>query len=231
VKFPTLHRWDLSQSEAVALQRELAARVHVATPLPLEACRLVAGADVSYNRFSDVLHASVVVLSFPDLEVVETADVSTRVTFPYVPGLLSFREAPPLLAAFAQLASAPDAVLFDGQGTAHPRRLGIASHLGLWLEVPCVGCAKSRLTGRFVEPDPAAGSSSPLMDGKEQIGAVLRTKNRVNPLFVSPGHLIDLASSLRLTLACVRGYRLPEPTRRAHLRVNEQRRLKGDTPD
>jgi deoxyribonuclease V len=138
--------------------------------------------------------------------------------------LLSFREAPALLKAFAKLQSQPDVVMIDGHGIAHPRRLGIASHIGLWLQVPCIGCAKSRLTGKYKEPGLKAGSITPLMDRDEQIGSIVRTKTKVKPVFVSPGNLIDMASSVRVVLETTRGYRIPEPTRLAHLRVNELRR-------
>jgi deoxyribonuclease V len=216
------HSWDLTPAEAVVLQRELAGRVDVRAPLTR--CDLIAGADISYNRFSTTFYASVVVLRFDTCEIVETQDAVGEVSFPYVPGLLSFREAPVLLEAFAKVRSEPDAVMLDGQGIAHPRRLGLASHIGLWLERPCIGCAKSRLIGRFQEPGPKAGSLAPLVDHGEVIGDVVRTKDRVQPVFVSPGHLIDLPSAVRLVLATSRGYRIPEPTRQAHLHVNVLRR-------
>jgi deoxyribonuclease V len=221
-----LHRWDLSPAEAVALQRELARRVDVRTPLP--AFDLVAGADISYNKYDPLFFASVIVYRVSDGTLVETQDVSRLSTFPYVPGLLSFREAPALLDAFAKLKTRPDVIMIDGQGIAHPRRLGIASHIGLWLDFPTVGCAKSLLAGKCKPPDPAAGSLSPLMIGDEQVGYVVRTKNKVNPVFISAGHKIDLASAVKVVSATVRGYRIPEPTRQAHLRVNALRR--GEIP-
>ncbi len=217
-----LHSWDVTWPEATALQKQLAARVDTAQPLGR--CDLVAGADVSYDRFSPVLYAAVVVLKLPGLEVVETRGVRAMAGFPYRTGYLSFREAPPLVEAFARLDHDPDAVVLDGQGLAHPRRFGLACHLGLWLDRPCVGCAKSRLTGRFEEPAAEAGSWTDLKVGDEVVGAVVRTKARVKPLFVSPGHRIDLAGSIDLVLRCCRGYRLPEPTRQAHLLVNALRR-------
>jgi deoxyribonuclease V len=222
---PKLHRWDLEPPEAVALQRELAARVDVTRPLPK--FDLLAGADISFNLRSPILYATVIVWRVSDGQIVETRDAVRAVDFPYVPGLLSFREAPALLEAFAQLESVPDAVVCDGQGIAHPRRLGIAAHLGLWLNLPCLGCAKSRLTGRFEEPAPEAGSTSPLYDRKEIIGDVVRTRDRVKPVFVSPGHLIDRAGAVRVVLAAARGYRLPEPTRLADQRVGMLRRQAG----
>ncbi len=146
----SLHRWDLTPKEAVVLQRELADRVITDAPLP--SCSLIAGADVSYNKFDPVIYAGVVVLSLPDLAVVERRGASIECHFPYIPGLLSFREAPALMAAFAKIESVPDAVMLDGQGIAHPRRLGLASHVGLWLDVPCLGCAKSLYVGKYEEP-------------------------------------------------------------------------------
>jgi deoxyribonuclease V len=221
----SLHSWDLTPKAAVALQRELA--VHVETSTPLGEVELVAGADISYNRFSPTIYAGVVVMRIKDGEVIERIGVVTKTAFPYVPGLLSFREAPPALQAFAKLKHKPDAVLLDGQGFAHPRRVGLASHIGLWLGLPCVGCAKSRLIGEFKAPKRTAGSWSDLIDKGEAIGRVVRTKTGVNPLFVSVGHKIDLESAVRLTLAACRGYRLPEPTRQAHLFVNELRTKGG----
>jgi deoxyribonuclease V len=159
-----------------------------------------------------------------DFSVLERRAAVAQVDFPYTPGLLSFREAPVLLDALAKLKHTPDVVMCDGQGVAHPRRLGLASHVGLFLDRPCVGCAKSKLTGKYEEPGPEPGSRSPLLYRGQVIGSVVRTKARALPLFVSPGHRIDLESSVRLVLGCCRGYRLPEPTRLAHLYVNEVRR-------
>jgi deoxyribonuclease V len=226
MNFPTLHRWDLSPKEAVALQRQLAGRV--VTNVPVRSCNLIAGGDCSYNRFSTTMYAGVVVLRADDLSVVERKGAVAEATFPYVPGLLSFREAPILLDAFARLEHTPDVILYDGQGRAHPRRLGIACHLGVWLNVPCVGCAKSRLVGQLTGPGRKAGSSAPLIDHGEVVGRVVRTKTGVKPLFVSPGHLIDIDSAVHWVLATTRKYRLPEPTRLAHLYVNELRR--GEQP-
>lgn len=225
MKIPNLHRWDVTPTEAVALQRELASRVDVTTPLTSFAT--VAGADISYNRYSPVFFACVVVLKLPDLRVVEERTAVVNSTFPYVPGLLSFREAPALLEAFRQLETRPDLVMIDGQGFAHPRRFGIACHMGLWLGVPTLGCAKTRLTGTFEEPGPAAGSTSPLLDRGEVIGTVLRNKDRVAPLFISPGHRIDVASAVKAVRVTTRRHRMPEPTRLAHERVNDFRRRTG----
>lgn len=220
-----LHDWDLSPTRAIALQRELASRVDLTPPLgPLAR---VAGADISYNLYSPTVYASVVVLSWPDGALLEARDVVRDVAFPYVPGLLSFRELPPLLEAFAQLETVPDLVVADGQGVAHPRRLGVAAHLGLWLGIPCVGCGKSRLCGTFAEPPAERGGRSPLMDGDERIGTVLRTRAKVSPLYVSPGHLIDHEGAVEAVLRLAPKYRQPETTRRAHDRVNDLRRRAG----
>ena len=218
---PTLHSWNMTPREAVALQRELARQLDVNRPL--KKCELIAGADCSYNRFSPRLYAAVVVLRVSDMSIVETQGVVGDASFPYVPGLLSFREIPIVLQAFAKLKHRPDVVMADGQGYAHPRRLGLACHLGLCLQIPTFGCAKTRLTGTFEEPGLKAGDVAPLMDKDEIIGNVVRTKNKTKPLFVSPGHWIDLASAVHLTLQSCRGYRIPEPTRQAHLHVNHLR--------
>ena len=222
MKIHALHHWDVTPPEATRLQTELAALVDVRPPL--KKCDLVAGADVSYTRYSNTMHAAVVVLRADDLSVVEVRGAVLETAFAYRPGYLSFREAPALLEAFAKVESEPDAVMLDGQGLAHPRRLGLASHVGLWLRKPTVGCAKSRLTGRFGPLPRPAGSAVPLTATGEVIGMVVRTKAGVQPVFVSPGHLIDLESSVGLVLRCRRGYRLPEPTRQAHLHVNALRR-------
>jgi len=219
------HSWDLSPTEAVALQRQLAPRV-ILRPLPRR-IRTVAGADVSYNRFSDVVYASIVVLALPGLSVVDRADAVDRFTFPYVPGLLSFRELPPLLDAWRRLSVRPDVLLLDGQGLAHPRRFGLACHAGLVLGLPTVGCAKTLFVGTYEDPGDDAGSSSPLVDRGEVVGAALRTRTRVAPVFVSPGHRADVASSVALALAVTGRFRIPEPTRLAHMRANDLRRAAG----
>ena len=207
------------------MQRELAKLIDVRTPLTK--CDLIAGADISYNRFSSRFYAAVIVLRVDDYSVVEVQHAVRESPFPYVPGLLTFREGPALLDAFALVQSPVDAVMFDGQGIAHPRRLGLASHMGLWLKVPSIGCAKSLLTGHYKEPGEKAGSVAPLKYRNEVLGEAVRTKDRTKPVFVSAGHLIDLPSAVRLVSQTSRGYRIPEPTRRAHLTVNEIRRQDG----
>jgi deoxyribonuclease V len=222
MEFANLHSWDLSPTEAVALQRSLAERVDVTTPLG--PWQTVASADVSYNKRSAWHYAAVVVVRAGTFEPIERVSVVGEATFPYIPGLLSFREAPVLLEAFRKLKTRPDVVLCDGQGIAHPRRIGITCHLGLWLGIPTIGCAKSLLCGTYDEPGPEKGARSPLIHRDEVIGAVVRTRARVRPLYVSPGHLCDLESAVAVTLACTDKYRLPVPARMAHVYVNEMRR-------
>jgi deoxyribonuclease V len=223
--YEQLHDWTMTPREAVELQKRLRERVRV-RPHAGKRIETVAGADISFNKFSPVIYTGIVVLRLPSLEVVEEVGVVGETQFPYVPGLLSFREAPSVLEAWAKLKTEPDAVMFDGQGIAHPRRVGIASHVGLFLNRPTLGCAKSVLVGRHAELAEERGSWQPLIDPKndETVGAALRTKTRVQPIYVSPGHLIDLPGAIELTLAADGGYRQPEPTRRAHLLVNALRR-------
>jgi deoxyribonuclease V len=221
------HDWDLTPAAARDLQRKLAAEVIGHGPLDIPGILeggLVAAVDASFDRGGTEISAAVVIVRMPTFEVVERVGVSEPLTFPYVPGLLSFREAPSVLSAFGRISTVPDVVLCDGQGTAHPRRLGIACHLGLWLNLPTVGCGKSRLCGEFVEPGPRRGDRSPLVDKGETIGAVVRTRDRVSPLFVSPGHLCDLDDAVALVMGTTGKLRLPTPTRMAHDYVNEVRR-------
>jgi deoxyribonuclease V len=228
MKAASLHAWDLSPTEAVAVQKQLRDRV-VLRSLP-EDVRIVAGADVSFDKYSEVIHAGFVVLRLPDLEVVETVGVTTRTRFPYVPGLLSFRETPALIEAWERVSVRPDVVVLDGQGLAHPRRFGIACHVGLLFDLPAVGFAKTLFVGKYEEPGERAGSASPLVDRGETVGAVVRTKDRTNPIFVSPGHLADAESATALALRTTTRYRIPEPTRLAHLFVNAVRRGEAWTP-
>ena len=183
----------------------------------------IAGCDVSYRRFGSQFHGAVAVLEYPSLEVVETATATLESPFPYVPGLLSFREMPALVAAMQRLERAPDVVMVDGQGIAHPRRLGIAAHLGVWFDIPALGCAKSRLCGTAEEPGFRRGGMTELRDDGEAVGMTLRTRDGVRPVFVSPGHRVNVPSAVEVVLACHGGYRLPEPTRQAHLLANRQR--------
>jgi deoxyribonuclease V len=208
------HPWDLSVAEARALQLRLAEKVVAETTFDPSAVRTVAGVDVGFR--DKVAQAAVVVLSFPDLEPLEYALGRAPVTFPYVPGLLTFREGPSVLNALEKLAIWPDLFLFDGHGLAHPRRFGLAAHMGVILDRASIGCAKSRLTGSHDEPGQAVGDWVPLRDCDETIGAVVRSRAKVKPLYVSVGHRVDLPTSIDLVLHCTRGYRLPETTRFAH---------------
>jgi deoxyribonuclease V len=218
----TLHSWDLSTAEARDLQLDLAARVDRTRVLP--AIETVAGADVSYEIRGKWLYASVVVLRMGTWEVIDRSGIIAEARFPYVPGLLSFREAPPVIEAFKKLTIRPDVLICDGQGIAHPRRLGLASHLGLWLGLPTIGCAKSWLCGEYEEPAWERGASSPMTDNGETIGAVVRTRTRIKPLYVSTGHLCDLESAIATVLATAVTYRQPFTTRLAHQYVNDLRR-------
>jgi deoxyribonuclease V len=210
-----LHSWDLSPSQAIALQKELARDIIASGEV--NSVRLVGGADISVPRDSRMARAAVVVLSYPELEVVEVEMGVAELRFPYIPGLLSFREAPVILELVNKLSNQPDLLIVDGQGIAHPRRLGIASHIGLWLDRPTIGCAKSRLCGEHDEVGYEAGSQTRIADDGEVIGTVLCTRAGSKPLYISPGHKIGLEESVQWTLACTRGYRLPEPSRLAHL--------------
>ena len=215
MKVHNLHGWQTSVPQAFGIQRELAARVSRTSEITEP--RLIAGVDISVSRGQSMATGAVVVVDYPALELVEMKTVNGKLDFPYIPGLLSFREAPLALAAFEKLAATPDLILVDGQGLAHPRRLGLASHLGLLLDTPTIGCAKSRLCGSYEEPDVALGSRADLVDNGEVIGTVLRTKRAINPLYISIGHKMDLETAIGWVLACCRGYRIPEPLRLAHL--------------
>jgi deoxyribonuclease V len=214
VKIRALHGWDLTPKEAMALQEEL--RGHVIREDRIGTVRRVAGVDVGFEQDGNVTRAAVAVLSFPGLELQDSALARETTRFPYVPGLLSFREAPAVLEAFSRLRRAPDLLLYDGQGIAHPRRCGIASHVGLLLDLPYIGVAKTRLIGEHGRAPAAKGSWTPLTDGGEVIGAVLRTRTGVKPLFVSIGHRVSLETAVHYVMACVTRYRLPETTRWAH---------------
>ncbi len=220
-----LHSWNLSYSQAREVQADLACKVEF-TRLK-KSPKLIAGIDCAFSKDGERIFAAVVVLRPPQFELVEAVSASRRVTFPYIPGLLSFREAPVCLAAVEKLQKQPDLFIIDGQGIAHPRRLGLAAHLGLFLDQPTIGCAKSRLTGIYEEPPFKKGSYSLLKDAKgkqniksEIIGAVVRTRTNVKPVFVSVGHKCLLEDATRVVLDCAVRYRLPEPTRLAHQAVS-----------
>ncbi|NLN59771.1 MAG: deoxyribonuclease V [Deltaproteobacteria bacterium] len=223
MKIVMLHRWDVTCAEAILIQQKLRDKLVLGDEPGGAPPKTVAGADISYSRHSDLFFAVVLLFSYPALEVLEEACWMERVRFPYVPGLLSFREGPPLLRAFEGLSRTPDLAIFDGQGIAHPRGVGLASHMGLFIDVPTIGCAKTRLVGEYEPPGMDRGDLSELLYKGEPVGKVLRTKKNVRPLFVSPGHRIGRESAAEFVLSCCRGYRSPEPLRRAHLRVNELR--------
>jgi len=209
-----LHNWDVSAKQAVEIQKKLAAQVDnhgsIGTP------SLIAGVDVSGANERGIARAAIVILNYPDLNTIDTVTIEAEVSFPYVPGLLSFREMPILIKAFEKLDAVPHLVLVDGQGIAHPRRLGLAAHLGLFLDLPTIGCAKSRLVGTHGELPDEAETWTELFDGNEVIGATVRTKIKTNPLYVSVGHKISLPKAIYWTLQCCKKHRLPEPTRLAH---------------
>lgn len=206
-----LHEWPQTAQEAIAIQQQLRERVKRENDLP--EIRYVAGVDAGYDNASGMTQAAVAVLSFPDLQLCDRAIVRRPTSFPYVPGLLSFREVPAVLDALAQLTIAPDLVLCDGQGLAHPRRFGIACHLGVLSDLPTIGVAKSRLIGTHAELGSEKGNWQPLIDRGETIGAVVRSRSDVNPLYVSIGHRISLGSAIDYVLRCTPKYRLPETTR------------------
>lgn len=219
---PPLHRWSMTPRQAIRLQQRLAARVRI-TPLR-RAPRLVVGADVAFGTDGQICLAGVVVYDLRTHEVVEEQLAWRPVKFPYVAGLLSFREAPAVLAAVRKLRTTPDVFMFDAQGLAHPRRMGLASHVGLLMNCPTIGCAKSRLCGEHKTPAAKAGSTAPLIDHGETIGAVLRTRDDINPVYVSIGHRVTLDDAVAVVLSCVTRYRLPQPTRLAHILVTRHRR-------
>lgn len=219
-----MHDWNVSVNEAAEIQKKLRSEIQL-EKLPRPP-KVIAGVDVSNNRFSNVLYAGFVSMTFPDLVPVEQAFAELEVTFPYVPGFLSFREIPALLKAFEKLKTRPDLLCVDGQGIAHPRRMGIAAHLGLVLDIPSVGFAKSVLYGEGSEPAPEAPAYSYLKDSRDGqiIGAKVRTKTKTKPMIVSPGHRITIDEAAELCILTRGRYRIPEPTRRAHEAVNAFRR-------
>jgi deoxyribonuclease V len=228
MKINDLHRWDVTYHEAVAIQQSLRGRLIIPAEDPPDAYSLIAGADVSYAKKSDLFFAAVVLLTHPGLDIIEERQAIEKAPFPYIPGLLTFREGPVLLKAFTHLERKPDLVIFDGQGIAHPRGVGLASHMGLFLDVPTIGCGKKRLVGHHQDLGDGRGDCVPLVFEERMVGTVLRTKPRVNPVFVSPGHKIGMQRAVEVVLNCCRGYRLPEPVRKAHAAVN-QLRLSGRT--
>jgi deoxyribonuclease V len=227
VKVTSLHSWRVSIAEAKDIQRDLAGKVSRSGEP--ESPRLIAGVDISVKREEGRATGAVVILKYPELRVVEVKIIGGRLDFPYIPGLLSFREAPLILAACQELTLVPDLILVDGQGIAHPRRMGLASHLGLFLDMPTIGCAKSLLCGRHEVPGDEPGSYAEIRDGEEIIGTALRTKPGVKPVYVSIGHRLSLESAIYWVLKCCRGYRLPEPARLAHLAAGGNLEMPPDT--
>ncbi len=227
LKINQLHHWNVSPKEAVKIQKSLADKILI-RPRPAH-LNYIAGADIAYNKRSNYFFAAVVILDYSTLETVEIQTASGISTFPYISGLLSFREIPLLIKCFEKISIIPDVVMCDSQGYAHPRRFGLACHLGLLLNLPTIGCAKSRLIGDGKLPDYRKGNYTDLIDKNELIGAILRSKDNTNPLFISPGHLININKSVEIVLkSCVR-YRIPEPTRRAHIEVNRVRVESNET--
>lgn len=220
MRVQTLHSWDVSPQEAMAIQCTLRSQLRLHGTGPFAT---VAGIDVAYDKRSKLMFAGVVVMSDDGRELLDCATATANADFPYIPGLLSFREIPAVIEAWQQLKTMPDCLICDGHGFAHPRRFGLACHLGLLLDRPSIGCAKSLLVGTHQEPRVRRGSIAPLMDQDEQIGVVLRTKDGVAPVFVSQGDRISLDAAVQTVLATCRGYRLPEPQRRAHLLVTKMR--------
>jgi len=218
------HPWRVSPLQASRIQEEL--REHLILEGRYKGPGLIAGADASYSRGSKAGYAAIVVMQWPGLNTVETSSAKGEIEFPYVPGLLTFREGPVLMEAFARLRRRPDVVIFDGQGIAHPRNMGLATHMGVLLDIPSIGCAKSRLVGEHESPGPEPGDWTSLVVKGLAVGAVLRTRRRVNPVFVSSGHRLELEACIRVVLDTCAGYRMPEPVRQAHLLVNALRARK-----
>ncbi|MBN2550507.1 MAG: deoxyribonuclease V [Anaerolineales bacterium] len=210
-----LHRWNVSPAEAIAIQEQL--RHRIIRQDNVGKVNRIAGVDVGFEMGGAITRAAVAVISFPELELMDRSIARCPTVFPYVPGLLSFREAPAILEALKSLQTLPDLLMVDGQGLAHPRRFGLASHLGLLVEIPSIGVAKSILVGRHQPLDETEGTWAPLVDGGEVIGAALRTRQGVKPVYVSIGHRISLETAVGITMQCVRKHRLPEPTRQADL--------------
>ena len=209
-----LHSWNVSVEEAVQIQEALKDRITLKKRF--SKVEAIGGGDVAYSRDGNLLFGAIAVLSFPNLEILDMATADGKIPFPYIPTLLSFREGPILIKTFQRLEIKPDVMIFDGQGVAHPRRMGLASHMGLWFGLPSIGCAKTPLLDKSISPELSKGSFEWMRNEGEKVGAILRTKEKIKPLFVSPGHLIDLWTSIQLILGSCRGYRIPEPLRKAH---------------
>jgi deoxyribonuclease V len=216
----------LTPDEAIAYQEELRDKISIHELK--KTILTVAGADISFNRDSELLYAGIVVFKYPEMQVIATSTAISHTSFPYIPGLLAFREVPALFNAWNNLYVKPDVMILDGQGIAHERRMGIATHFGLIANVPTIGSAKSRLYGIYSEPQDKKFAESPMYDNGEVIGTALRSKVNCNPIYISPGHNINMQQSVDVIKNCIRGYRIPEPTRQAHLLVNKIRIENGD---
>ncbi len=219
MNIPPLHTWDLTVQQAIALQHELARQVVDDVDLPLAHIHTIAGVDVSVKN--DISTAAVVILSFPDFRVIESVRATMPTPFPYIPGLLSFREIPVILRAFADVQTPPDVLMVDGMGKIHPRKFGIACHLGLWLNLPSLGVGKTPFIGTYDDPAPHKGATANIVYQDEVLGVALRTRDKVKPLYISVGHQLNLTSAVAITLACVPKYRQPEPIRHAHHTAGE----------
>jgi len=225
MNIPLLHPWKVSPRQAIHIQEDL--RQKLRQKRGKISLRTIAAGDVSYSRRDDRLYAAFLLFSYTDLTLLESASAEGRATFPYIPGLLTFREAPILIKAFYKLKTRPDVLLVDGQGIAHPRSMGIAAHLGVLLGLPSIGCAKSRLIGTYEEPAMDRGNAVPLRHEGRTVGMVVRTRTGVKPVYVSPGHKMGIDTSVQIVLSLCRGYRIPEPLRQAHIFVNQLRGEKG----
>jgi deoxyribonuclease V len=222
VKPEIRHSFNLSFREAAELQKKLSAKISI--PRKTKTIRTVCGVDVSYSLKTNLFFAGAVILSFPGMEILSSVTAKGTVSFPYVPGFLSFREIPVLRKCLLKLERKPDVIIVDGQGIAHPRKFGLAAHIGVIYNIPSIGCAKSLLIGEFNEPGIKKGSKSPLFYKGEQVGCALRTKDNVKPVFISAGNLISLKDAVKTALISAKRYRIPEPTRQAHMLVNDFRR-------
>ena len=222
-----LHDWDLSPKEAIALQKKLAPQLVGDSPIDLKSINTVAGVDVSVKHGTTC--ACVVVLSYPVLELIETVCARQPTSYPYIPGLLTFREGPALEAVFRKMQNEPDVFIFDGMGQMHPRRMGIAAHLGLWLGCPTMGCGKRHFIGEYQQPGNEKGCLSTVTYQGQRVGVVLRTRPNVKPIYVSVGHLADIESSVQLVLSCTPKFRLPLPIRLAHRAASEACASHGDS--
>jgi deoxyribonuclease V len=209
-----LHPWNVTREQAIRIQENL--RHRVILKKTFLKVRTIGGGDVSYQEEGNLLFAAMVVLSFPRMETLDVTRACGKISFPYLSGLLTFREGPILVKTFEKLRMRPDILIFDGQGIAHPRGIGLATHLGLWFDLPSIGCAKTPLLGKSAIPGPSRGSFELIQNDGNEVGVVLRTRDRVKPVFVSPGHRIDLLTSIRVVLESCQGFRIPEPLRRAH---------------